>query len=334
MSDRTKKKLFFFPHHEEKRNMPLQDNEVRCAFWDNNGQCVQPEMNETGFCKEHLLNEKKKCTCEPSTEITTPCAKTSFEMYPGLSLPRYQAGDNVRPHITLLHRKCYGLSGINQDKIQYMVSKAIETAPVARRSVPQWEHAVWAGEIVVCGPPRAADSKVNFFYHGWLWPQGPTGTSGLSFPLIGVLSPSPLFQYIVPGKETDLAEETLRFSEHHYHQVDPWAGASKEDYIQLLMEEQKMSSEEAEELADVESVVAGDYFIGADVAKMQLNPKHAKGTVTAVCVDIRDSRQPKVLISEVYMIMQENAQKEFTKYFGTRPNPTRREITTFYHNLK
>jgi len=106
--------------------------------------------------------------------------------------------------------------------------------------------------------------------------------------------------------------------EHHFHAVDPWAGGSKKEYIDLLVEAQGLSPLEAAERADVEEVVSGEPYFGADMGRFSWALDTASGGGegcesscgdvsgwgfgTSVAVDIRLPSRPKVLVSTFCLV--------------------------------
>lgn len=58
-------------------------------------------------------------------------------------------------------------------------------------------------------------------------------------------------------------------------QVDPWAGATQEDYVQEMMGI-GVSREDAEAMAQAEACVSDEYFLGADMARVLLDKGKGK----------------------------------------------------------
>jgi hypothetical protein len=94
----------------------------------------------------------------------------------------------------------------------------------------------------------------------------------------GAASPPPVSPLTAsPTPSSVLAFPPLKPTDQHIHKVDALAGGTVESYIALLVQG-GLSKEDAAVFAQVEMSVAEEYFLGADMARVQLRyVAHAQG---------------------------------------------------------
>ena len=268
-------------------------------------------------------------------EGTTP-VQTAFGMFSGLSAARYGGGDSYLPARTLLHRK-WSVPNMDVVMQQTIVAWTTDALRIHRPQVQKgimklpetvrWENAEWEREIVVSAPPEKRLSLgqppqiINLQYHAWLWRQGPSRHGDQAFPLIGLLGHSDGIQYVPPGtlgRRGDgplLAPGVLMPADQHFHKIDPWAGGTMEETIQLMITENQWSSEKAYEHASLLAFTSDDYLLGSDMAQVQVNGTTEVSSAIVVCVDVRDAVRPRVLVTD-WLLLTTNAMVEkFTLNF-------------------
>ena len=98
------------------------------------------------------------------------------------------------------------------------------------------------------------------------------------------------------------------------------------------MVENGRSVHDAEEEASVLEALKDDYYIGSDMAQLQLTGNIDTSHAIAVCVDVRDPGRPRVLVTEWYLLLTNVTLQRFITAFrreyGVSPEmaSTTREI--------
>ena len=253
----------------------------------------------------------------------------------GLRLVRYKGGDDFRTSESLLHycQTCLPNCAVNPGCVEKIVGKvraacesvgkdgvaSLPTFETVGWDACEWDFAVHVSSqirgIANSGEGRTLrrESRANLFHHGWLYEKAASERvyGKIAYPLIGVVSCSGdgLLCYD-PGDGDALGEDpsapfdgTLRPADQHIHKVDSLAGGSLEEYIRLLMET-GLSHEDATVFAEVEMSTADEYYMGADMARLQLNTSSSTTCTSAVvvCVDLQMSSKPRVLVTYLVVV--------------------------------
>lgn len=180
-----------------------------------------------------------------------------------------------------------------------------------------WAAASWEVALAVSTPVRGSPTA-NLFFQGWL--HGAAATAGRSaaqaFPLVGVFGAAGCVADAgpSPGGPYDHApcDGRLLPCDAHIHLVDPFAGGSRDDFVALLVES-GLGLDDAVAQADAEAAVAStSYHLGADMARVAVQPSAAEpvGSAWVVCVDrgrgegagAAEERPPRVLVTLLLVV--------------------------------
>lgn len=275
--------------------------------------------------------------------IPTQPMDRAFEMFTGLSVVHYGGGEFFLPAQTLLQRKVL-TPLINDQQRQTIIQRTnaalisypVDDPHVKLPAVLQWDRAVWEQEILISQPPDlgANSQTANLFYIAWLWHQKADGPKhGTSFPLIGLLDLSGGIEYVPIntfgsiGDGPFLEPDVFKPCEQHFHEIKKWASLTKEQYLEVLQEKGD-SKEIATKTANQEEFI-GDYFgFGTDMARVKLTVSTEVSSATVVCVDVRDSSLPKILVTKWVLLTTESAATKFIGSFTTKYNIGPYEATT------
>lgn len=188
----------------------------------------------------------------------------------------------------------------------------LDSSPISDAA---WAAASWEVALAVSTPVRGSPTA-NLFHQGWL--HGAAATAGRSaaqaFPLVGVLGAAGCVSDGGPslsGSPYEFApcDGRLVPCDSHIHLVDPFAGGTREDFIALLVES-GLDVEDAVAQAGAEAAVAGSsYHLGADMARIAVQPTAADpvGSAWVVCVDRPPAPAPPRILVTLLVVVDAHA---------------------------
>eukprot|EP00656_Telonema_subtile_P019089 TRINITY_DN20377_c0_g1_i2.p1 TRINITY_DN20377_c0_g1~~TRINITY_DN20377_c0_g1_i2.p1 ORF type:complete len:297 (-),score=51.69 TRINITY_DN20377_c0_g1_i2:66-956(-) len=166
------------------------------------------------------------------------------------------------------------------------------------RDALQWEAA-----LAISTEPNAGSDWANLYFHGWLYSEllereGNSLYAAQRFPLVGVFDASDGILAFDPRDVRSagsgaLDAGTVCPADQHIHKIDAYAGGDRDSTIALYMES-GMDRDTAEAAVMASEADSNMFHVGADMARIQLNPQGGGSLAWAVCVDLEPGQPPRV----------------------------------------